>query len=71
MSACAAPPPLERIGHEACFDRVEGEVAAGGDELHVAADLAGHRMSAEEVRGASTAPVVVARVLGVEPLESY
>src|SRR5256885_1718797 len=45
------------------------EIAGGGDELGVVADLAGQRVGAEEVSPAPVAAVVPARVLRVQPLQ--
>jgi len=69
MRACASPPPVERVGDQARLDRIPGEVAAGGDQLPVAIDLAGVWVRLEQVRRAVATTVVPARVLGVQTLQ--
>jgi hypothetical protein len=69
MSAGAAPGPFERTRDEAGCDGIERQIAAGGDEMHVARDLARHRMGAEEVGAATVSVVVPTRVPSVEPLK--
>src|SRR5262249_35244067 len=69
MSAGTAPGPIERARDEAGCDGVERQIAARGDELPIAGDLARHRMSAEEVCAATVAAVVPTRVLSVQALQ--
>jgi hypothetical protein len=69
VSAGAAPGPVERVVGETGLDRVAREIAASGDELLIASDLAGVRVGSKQVGASALATVVVARVLGMQALE--
>jgi hypothetical protein len=57
------------MSREAGLDRVEGEIAGGGEQVFVARDFAGQEVGAEKMRAAAVHAVVVARVRRVELLE--